>query len=99
MHNFEAHISGKTPVLVDFYADWCGPCKLMSPILQEVKQQVGERANILTMDIEKNPSCASQFGIQSVPTVVIFKEGHIVWRRSGITPAHEILSHLALFIT
>jgi len=98
MQNFETHIAGIVPVVVDFFADWCGPCKLMPPILQEVKQQVGERATILTMDIEKNPAYASQFSIQTVPTIIIFKEGHIVWRKTGIAPAHEILRHLALFI-
>lgn len=98
MQNFESHIMGVKPVVVDFFAEWCGPCKLMGPVLQEVKGKVGERATVLKMDIDKNPDYATQYRIQSVPTLVIFKEGHIVWRKSGVTPAHEILGHLAMFL-
>jgi thioredoxin 1 len=95
MANFESHINGSKPVVVDFYAEWCGPCKLMTPVLQEVKGRVGERATILKMDVDKNPMYAQQYSIQSVPTLAIFKEGNIVWRKSGVTPAHEILQRLS----
>jgi len=94
MHSFESHIKGDKPVVVDFFAEWCNPCKLMAPVLEEVKATIGERATVLKMDIEKNPSYARQYGIQSVPTLVIFKEGKIIWRRSGLTSAHEIVDHL-----
>ena len=94
MPNFEAHIEGQKPVIVDFYAEWCGPCKLMTPVLQDLKGKIGDRATILKMDIDKNPSFASMYGIQAVPTLLIFKQGRIVWRKSGVTAAHEILDKL-----
>jgi thioredoxin 1 len=99
MVDFESHINGTIPVLVDFYTEWCVPCKLMTPVLQEVKQSVGERATILKMDIEKNPGYAKLYNIQAVPTIAIFKEGQLVWRKGGVTPAHEILQHLQLLLT
>jgi thioredoxin 1 len=94
MSNFESHIEGQKPVVVDFYAEWCGPCKLMAPVLQDLKGKIGDRATILKMDIDKNPAFASMYGIQAVPTLLIFKQGRIVWRKSGVTPAHEILDRL-----
>ena len=98
MQAFESHIKGTKPVVVDFFAEWCGPCKMMTPVLQEVKGQVGERATILKMDIDKNPEYAQLYSIQSVPTLVIFKEGSMVWRRSGVTPAREILEQLKMLM-
>ena len=99
MQYFESHINGTKPVVVDFYADWCAPCRLMGPVLEEVKAKVGERATVLKMNIDKNPHYTELFGIRSVPTLAIFKEGNIKWRKSGVTPAHEILHHLELFIS
>lgn len=98
MQYFESHINGKKPVVVDFYADWCRPCTLMGPVLEEVKAKVGGRATILKMNIDKNPHHTQLYGIRSVPTLAIFKEGNLVWRQSGVTPAHEILKHLQLLI-
>ena len=88
--NFESHIRGDKPVVVDFYADWCAPCKLMAPVLHEVKEIVGERATVLKMDIDKNPQYAQTYGIQAVPTLILFKQGKIVWRKSGVVPAAEL---------
>jgi thioredoxin 1 len=85
--------------VVDFFADWCGPCKLMPPILHEVKEKVGERATVLKMDIDKAPYYTQLYNIRSVPTLIIFKEGQILWRKSGVTSAHEILQHLNMHIT
>jgi thioredoxin 1 len=96
MNNFETYINGRKPVLVDFFADWCGPCKMMPPVLKEVKKQVGEQASILKMDVDKNRLYAEKFGIQSIPTLIIFKEGKILWRKSGVASAKEILQQLAL---
>lgn len=98
MQYFESHINGSKPVVVDFYADWCQPCTLMGPVLEEVKETVGDRATVLKMNIDKNPYYTSLYNIQSVPTLAIFKDGHLIWRNSGVTPAHEILKHLELLI-
>jgi thioredoxin 1 len=99
MNNFEAHIQGSKPVVVDFFAEWCGPCKLMAPVLHEVKEKAGERATVLKMDVDKNPAYARLYNVQSIPTLVIFKNGNIIWRKSGVTAAHEILQQLNLHIT
>lgn len=96
MNNFEGHINGEKPVVVDFSANWCSPCKMMEPILHEVKETVGERVTVLNIDIDKSPQYAEQYDVRSVPALIIFKEGNIVWRKNGITPAHEILRHLNL---
>lgn len=99
MNDFNEHIQGSKPVVVDFFAEWCGPCKMMPPVLKQVKDTIGDRATILKMDIDKNPSFASKYDVQAVPTLIIFKDGNIVWRKSGVTPAHEILEHLNFHIS
>jgi thioredoxin 1 len=99
MNSFEAHIKGNKPVVVDFSAEWCGPCKLMGPVLHEVKEKVGERATILKIDIDKSSQFVELYNIRAVPTLLIFKDGDVVWRKNGVTPAHEILQHLNLYIS
>ncbi len=99
MSTFSSHIEGSKPVLVDFFAEWCGPCKMMPPVLSQVKEKIGDRATILKMDIDKNASFASKYNVQAVPTLIIFKDGIIVWRKSGVVPAHEILENLNFHIT
>ena len=94
MVSFEGHIQGDTPVVVDFFAEWCGPCKLMGPILHEVKEKVGERATVLKLDIDKSPYYSQLYNIRSVPTLMIFKNGNVLWRKSGVASAREILDHL-----
>jgi len=94
MNNFDKHINAGKPVVVDFFAEWCGPCKMMPPILKQVKEKIADRATILKMDIDKNPEYARKYAVQAVPTLIIFKNGKIAWRRSGVTPAGEILSQL-----
>ena len=94
MNNFEKLISSDKPVVVDFSAEWCGPCQMMPPILSELKRKVGDRATIIKMDIDKNPLYAQKYQVMSVPTLMIFKNGNLLWRVSGVTPANEILKQL-----
>jgi thioredoxin 1 len=88
--SFDSLIKGSQLVLVDFYATWCGPCKAMGPILEQVASSVKEKAKIIKIDVDKNPAAASTYRVQGVPTLVLFKEGKILWRQSGVVQAHEL---------
>ncbi len=90
MEKFDDLIQSKSPVLVDFFAEWCGPCKMMKPILEELKSMVGEKARIVKIDVDKHQEIAQVYNIQSVPTLVIFKEGLVVWRQSGVMQAKDL---------
>lgn len=90
MNSFHDIIHSEKPVLVDFYATWCGPCKTMAPILQEVKAAMGDKVTIIKIDVDKNPVVSNQFHVESVPTLIIFKQGAVKWRQAGVVPASQL---------
>lgn len=87
---FDEIINQDKPVLVDFFAEWCGPCKIQGPVLDEVKTRVGDSASIIKIDVDNNPQLASKFAIRGVPTLIIFKAGDVKWRQSGVFQADEL---------
>ena len=91
MSAFKDIVASKTPTLIDFYADWCAPCKMMPPILKEVREKLGDSIRILKIDVDKNSELSSKLQIQGVPTLAIFKEGKMLWRQSGVIPAHQLV--------
>ena len=92
MTKFAALLESSEPVLVDFSAEWCGPCKQLKPILEQVKSKVGAQAKIIKIDVDKNRALADKFQIRSVPTLILFKGGKVVWRQSGVVPASTLES-------
>jgi len=87
---FNELINADKPVLVDFYATWCGPCKTQAPMLEELAGKVGDAAKIIKVDIDKNPQAANQYQVRSVPTLMVFKKGKVLWRQSGVVPANQL---------
>ncbi len=98
MSKFNEIINSEIPVLIDFSAEWCQPCKMMPPILKDVKKQLGDKIRILKIDVDKNPAIAQKHQIQSVPTMMVFKKGSIVFRQSGVMQAGQIVQMLQSFL-
>lgn len=95
---FNEIIKSEKPTLVDFYADWCGPCKVMSPIIEQTKKDLGSDATVLKVNIDNNQEVARKYGIRSIPTLIIFKEGNIVWRQSGVPGKEMIVESVKKFV-
>lgn len=92
MSKFSELINKEQPVLVDFFAEWCGPCKTMSPILKEVKDALGDKISIIKIDVDKNQSLAAKYQVKGVPTLILYKSGKQVWRQSGAVQKNELVS-------
>lgn len=90
--SFEQLIKGDRPVLVDFYTDWCAPCKMMAPILKELKSAMGSRIQIVKIDAEKNADAAIRYQVRGVPTLILFYQGHILWQQAGVVQANQLQS-------
>jgi len=90
--NFNAIIDSNQAVLVDFHADWCGPCKMLAPILKQVKEELKETIKIVKIDVDKNPVLASKYQVRGVPTMILFKNGKQVWRQSGVLQKNDIIA-------
>ena len=94
MNNFEQLIAGDKPVLVDFFATWCGPCKMMHPILEELKQSIGDQVTIIKIDVDEAQELAVEYGVRAVPTLAIFKQGQLVWREAGVHSVQQLTQAL-----
>ncbi len=97
MSSFNELINGSTPVLVDFTVTWCGPCKMMSAILDQVAGELGDQVKIIKVDVDKNPHAAAHFQVQGVPTLILFKEGKNLWRQSGVVQASQLIATIQQF--
>jgi thioredoxin 1 len=98
MADFNEIINSEKPTLVDFHAVWCGPCKMMNPIIEETKTELGDKATILKVDVDQNRDAAIKYGVRSVPTLILFKNGEPVWRQSGVVPKGTLIETITPMI-
>lgn len=91
MHSFSDLINSDKPILVDFFATWCGPCKALAPVLKAVKGELGDSISIIKIDVDKNQALASQYQVRGVPTMVLFKKGKQLWRQSGVLSENDLV--------
>ena len=91
MNTFQQLINDDKPLLVDFFAEWCGPCKVQAPILKQAKDTLGDQVRIIKIDVDKNPEVAQHFQVQGVPTLILFKKGQVKWRQSGVVSANTLI--------
>ncbi len=92
---FDSLIDQQTPVLVDFYADWCGPCQMMAPVLKEVAEEMQGKMKVIKVDVDKNQPIAQRFGVRSIPTLILFQNGELKWRKAGVVTKRELVSLLS----
>lgn len=98
MENFNELINDVKPTLVDFYATWCGPCKMQSPIIDDVKKELGDTANVVKIDVDENPDLAMRYNVRSIPTLIVFKRGEAIWRGYGVHTAEVLVSRVREYI-
>jgi thioredoxin 1 len=96
--SFSELINNETPVLVDFYADWCGPCKIMAPVIQDIAKDLEGKMKVIKINTDKNAAVSNQYGIQGIPTFILFKKGKVLWRQSGAMPKHQMAAEITRFI-
>jgi thioredoxin 1 len=98
MSSFQKLINSEKPVLIDFSAEWCGPCKVMAPILEQVKREIGDKATVVKIDVDRNQSVAQSLNITGVPTLMIYKRGKQLWRKSGVLDKNRLIGILNQFV-
>jgi len=96
--SFSELINSDTPLLVDFYADWCGPCKTMAPVIQDIAKETDGKMKVIKIDTDKNPAISQQYGIQGIPTFILFKKGKVLWRQSGAMPKNQMTNQIKAFL-